>query len=122
MGDQPRKNIYLTDENVYSPAIELAREKYGLHIIRDVDIEVPCDNDVYDICLFHLAMEQGYVLATGNNLDFEWQYYEYAETHETSGMILIQPNHARSTDLIADWLALWEEEDFRNWLVRIPPA
>jgi hypothetical protein len=122
MSTEPaRRNIYLTDENVHGPAIRLAMNKYGVQILRDVDLNIPCNIDDYDQCLFNYAMEQSYILVTANIQDFEWQYYRYAETHETPGIIFIQPDHNRSSDLIADWLALWEEEDFRNRIGRIPP-
>lgn len=123
MSDQPRRrNIYLTDENVHGPAISLALAKYRLQILRDVDLDIPCDSDDYDECLFNYAMQQGYILVTANIKDFEWRYYRYAETHETPGMIFIQAKHSRSSALIAEWLALWEAEDFMNRIGRIPPG
>jgi hypothetical protein len=123
MSIQPkRRNIYLTDENVDGPAIRLARLKYEVQILRDVDLDIPCDIDDYDQCLFEYAMEHGYILVTANIKDFEWRYYEYAETHETPGIIFIQANYNRSSELIADWLGLWEEEDFTNRIGRIPPS
>jgi hypothetical protein len=115
------QNIFLTDENVNGPAIEIAR-RLGVEIIRDVDIEIPCEIDDYDQCLFNYAAEQGYVLVTNNGDDFEWQFYRFAEGgQDHPGLVIIQPNHNRSSQLIADWLALWIDEPFTNRLMRIPP-
>ena len=120
--DPSDKKIYVTDANVFGPAVELARSKHGLQVIRDQDLNLECDLDDYDQCLFDYAMEHGYVLVTGNIKDFEPKYYEYAATHETTpGIIFIQPNHSRSAELIAEWLALWEDEDLTNTVKRIPP-
>jgi hypothetical protein len=117
MSEQPsRRNVYLTDENVEGPAIELARAKYGLEIVRDVDLDIPCSSGVkYDECLFHYAVEHRYVLVTGNYKDFDYQFYEYVETHDDHpGLILIPRHHRRSHYLIADWLALCADEDMTN--------
>lgn len=122
MADQPRrKNLFLTDANVYGPAVKLAREKHGVEIIRDVDLNLECEGNDYDVCLFQYAMEQGYILVTANIIDFEWQYYEYAATHETPGIIFIRGKFHRSAEEIAEWLALWADEDFTNRIGRIPP-
>jgi hypothetical protein len=112
-------NIYLTDENVEGPAVELARAKYELDIVRDIDIDVPCPpRTKYDECLFHYAVEQRFVLVTGNYKDFDYQFYHYVETYDDHpGLILIPRHHRRSHHLIADWLAIWADEDLSNRLL-----
>jgi hypothetical protein len=59
MTDQPvHVNIFLTDENVDGPAIEIARAM-GVEIIRDVDTDVPCDIQLYDRCLTDFVVANG---------------------------------------------------------------
>jgi hypothetical protein len=113
------KNIFLTDENVDGPAIIIALAK-SVDIIRDVDTDVPCDINDYDQCLFQYAIEHNYVLVTGNNRDFEWQFYKYAETgKDHPGLLLIQSKHNRSSYLIAEWLELLSDMDLTNTIFRI---
>ena len=114
-------NVYLADENVHGPAIRLALS-LGVRIIRDVDIDVHCDVEDYDQCLFDYAVEQGYIIVTANVRDFEPKFYKFAESGEDHpGLILVRREHRRSTYLIAEWLALWSEEDLTNRLLRLPP-
>lgn len=119
--ESARTNIYLTDENVDGHAIRLARG-LGVTIIRDVDTDVPCDIQDYDQCLFDHAVRHGYVLVTTNIQDFEPKFYAYAQTgEEHPGLILIRSEHRSSSYLIAEWLALWAEENFTNRMTRLPP-
>jgi hypothetical protein len=115
MSEQPaRKNIFLTDENVEGPAIEIARAR-AVEIIRDVDTDIPCDIDHYDQCLFDYAAANGYVLVTANRKDFDLKFFEYAKTHNSHpGLVLIHKNHRRSHYLIAEWLVLLSDEDMTN--------
>src|SRR5688572_18363035 len=119
-------NIFLADENVFGPAVALATS-WGVTIIRDQDLDVETvrahcpPRTLYDICLFQYAMAMGYVLVTANVKDFEWQYYEYAETHETPGIVFIRDKYHRSAHEIATWLALWSDEDLKNRLLYLPP-
>jgi hypothetical protein len=123
MSDTSIKNIYLTDENVDGDAIDYARRRYRLEIIRDVDIEVPCDHRDYDLCLFYYAIEHGYVLVTGNKKHFERRFYQYIADHDDHpGIVLILENHQRSSELIGDWLALWLDQDIRNMPCYLPPS
>jgi hypothetical protein len=122
--DKPTiNNIYITDENVEGPAVDLARAKHNLVVIRDVDTDVPCPSKIkYDVCLFHYAIEHNYILVTGNHKDFEYQFYQYIETHDFHPGIVFIPRHSRrSHELIADWLALLVDEDLTNRIVWIQP-
>jgi hypothetical protein len=115
------QNVYLTDENVDGPAVRLARG-LGVEIIRDVDADVPCAIQDYDQCLFDYAVKRGYVLVTANIRHFEPKFYMFAQTgNDHPGLILIRREHRSSSYLIAEWLALWADEDFTNRLVRLPP-
>jgi hypothetical protein len=120
LSDSPhRKNIFLTDENVDGPAIELARVR-GVDIVRNVDIELECELHDYDQCLFDYAVEHHCVLVTGNIKHFEPKVYKYAETgSDYPGIIFIHPDHQHSHYLIADWLELLKDEDMLNRVVRI---
>lgn len=122
MAQEPaHRNVYLTDENVDGPAIRLARA-LGMEILRDVDIDVPCAIADYDQCLFDYAVAHGYVLVTTNIRDLEPKFYAFAQTGaDYPGLILIRPNYYRSSYLIADWLALWADENFTNRMLRLPP-
>ena len=123
MADEPaHKNIYLTDENVHGPAIRLAQTALDVEIIRDVDTEIPCDIEDYDQCLFDYAATHGYVLVTTNIRDFEPKFFRFAETgKDHPGLILIRSEHRSSSRLIAEWLALWVDENFTNRMTRLPP-
>jgi hypothetical protein len=120
--DSPRrKNIFLTDENVDGPAVELA-QRLGVTIIRDVDTDVPCEIQDYDQCLFDYAVEHGYIVVTANIKDFEPKFYTFAESgSDHPGLILIRSEHTSSSYLIAEWLALWDDRDFTNTVQRLPP-
>jgi hypothetical protein len=116
-----RRNVYLTDENVNGPAIELARLR-GVQVIRDVDTEIPCHIRDYDQCLFDYGIEHGFVVVTGNIRHFEPKFYAYAETGgDHPGLVLIRPEHRTSSVIIAEWLELWSDEDLTNRIVRLPP-
>jgi len=116
-----RANVFITDENVDGLAVRLA---YGLgvEIIRDVDTDVPCVIQDYDQCLFDFAVGQGYILVTTNIRHFEPKFYEFARTgRDHPGLILIRSEHRSSSYLIAEWLALWADENFTNRMTRLPP-
>lgn len=120
MGKQSIKNIFLTDENVHGPAIELARV-WGAEIIRNVDVSIPCTIRDYDQCLFDYAIEHEYVIVTVNIKHFEPKFWKYAETgHDHPGMIFIRPEHRKSTEVIATWLALLSDTNLKNIPLRIP--
>ena len=121
MPEPARTNVYLTDENVDGPAIRLARW-LGIEIIRDVDTDMPCDIQDYDQCLFDYAVRHEYVLITTNIRDFEPKFYAFAQTgKDHPGLILIRSEHRSSSYLIAEWLALWADENFTNRMTRLPP-
>jgi hypothetical protein len=119
MPDQIISNIFLTDENVGGPAIRIARAR-GVQIIRDADLDLDCELDDYDQCLFEYAVENAYVLVTNNIKHFEPKFYKYAESgRDHPGLILIQNQHRSNSTLIADWLDLWSDFDFTNRIERI---
>jgi hypothetical protein len=119
MSDQPIINTFLTDENVNGPAIEVARAK-GVQIVRDVDLDIPCEIDDYDQCLFDYAVEHRYIVVTNNIKHFEPKFYKYAESgRDHPGLILIQPQHISSTFEIAEWLELLKDFDLTNRIERL---
>jgi hypothetical protein len=121
LGSQPTlQNIFLTDENVDDPAIELAIAR-DVQIIRDVDIDIPCEIHDYDQCLFDYAVEHNYVLVTNNTKDFEpkfWHYLASGQVHP--GIIFIRNQHRSSSKIIAEWLKIYATEPCTNLARRIP--
>jgi hypothetical protein len=107
-----RKNIFFADINVHGPAIEIARAKYGLTIVRAIDV---MPGTTLDPVLFAYAGENDYVMLTGNFRDFPQigkQWIAEGKTH--SGLLIINKKHIKNPDLIADWLAIYEDEDLTN--------
>jgi hypothetical protein len=43
-------NTFLADETVDGPVITIAREMEVMSILRDADIDIPCDIQDYDQC------------------------------------------------------------------------
>lgn len=110
MGHQ--KNVFFADINVHGPAIEIARAKYGLTIIRAIDV---MPGTTLDLVLFAHAAENEYVMLTGNFKDFPKigrQWIADGKTH--SGLLIIGSKHIKNSDFIADWLAIYEDEDLTN--------
>jgi hypothetical protein len=110
MGHQ--KNIFFADINVHGSAIEIARAKYGLTIVRAIDV---MPGTTLDPELFVYAVENNYVMLTGNFKDFPAiakQWIADGKTH--CGLLIISKKHIKNPDLIADWLAIYEDEDLTN--------
>ena len=95
-----RKNIFFADINVYGPAIEIARAKYGLTIVRAIDV-MPGTT-----LLFAHAVENNYVMLTGNYRDFpEIAAQWIAEGKRHNGLLIIKKQHIKNPILIAGWLS-----------------
>jgi hypothetical protein len=77
-------NIFLTDENVDGPVITIAREMAVISILRDVDLEVPCDIQDYDQGLTDFALANGYVIVTANIRDFHPNMKHYQHIRKLS--------------------------------------
>jgi hypothetical protein len=117
MSERPaRINTFLTDANVQGPAIRLALKLGVQRLIRDVDTDVPCEIQDYDQCLTDYAIQQGYILVTGNVDDFA---PKYTRLEQHPGAAFITPHHHRSYYHIAEWLKLLEDQDMSNQIVWI---
>lgn len=109
-------NTFLTDENVDGPVITIAREMEVISILRDVDLEVPCNIQDYDQCLTEFAVANGYVIVTANVRDFRPKY-EALSTHP--GIIYITAHHRHNHLEIAKRLRALQHEDLMNQVIWI---
>jgi hypothetical protein len=125
MSELAINNIFLADENVNGKAIEIAQAA-GVQIIRDQDLDrvadLNCTIQDYDQCLFDYAVANGYVIVTGNRVDFEPKFYQFAESGtDHPGLVLIRPEYHKNGTLIAEWLQLLADQNLTNKIERIPP-
>ncbi len=117
MSVQKRKNIFLTDEDVNGPAIELARTIWGVEIVRAVDVGLARTDDQ---TVFDYARERDYVLVSGNIKHHEPKFYQFAESgRDHPGLILIRKENRSSSYYTAEWLALCADENMTNRILRI---
>lgn len=107
-----RKNVFFADINVHGTAIEIAEAQYGLSIVRAIDV---MPGETLDPVLLAYAVENDYVMLTGNFKDFPKiaeQWIAEGKTH--SGLLIISKKHIKNPVLIAEWLALYKDEDLTN--------
>jgi hypothetical protein len=107
--------IFYADENVDGGAVQAARRR-GVEIVTVRDAGLLGAGDPAQ---FAYAIENQYVLVTGNERDFCPLYNEWlAQDFEHPGVFFITNRHLKDTALITDVLWLWYEagtrEDFRN--------
>ena len=113
MGEQPI--IFYTDEDVNGPAIEWARAN-GVEIITADDAGLlTMPDDVH----FEYALEQGYILVSGNFKHMRPLFYAYLETNDDHpGVIFIKPSVRENSRHIADELEMFykagKPDDFKN--------
>jgi predicted nuclease of predicted toxin-antitoxin system len=102
----------LTDEDVDGPAITIAREQFGLQVIRVVDAGFAHTDDLE---VFRYAEQNGYVVVTGNFKDFPTILAEWvAAGNQHSGVIIIGSKHHKNSLHIARKLAEITTQDMRN--------
>lgn len=110
MTELPANTLY-TDEDVDGGGIKLAR-KLGAQIVTAKDAGLLTAGDPAH---FEYAIEHNYIMVTGNIRDFDPLLREWQATRQGHpGMIYITPKHAKSSYLIAEWLALYTYESMEN--------
>ena len=112
--------IYLLDENVKKPDVIIVRcESEGVVVIRVHQIGL---NDTEDTEIFRYALEQGYIVVTGNIRDFRPQQKAWIEAgNEFPGVIYLSTVHYRNVEEIIRKILEVEQTynstDLREWWV-----
>lgn len=111
---------YLLDENVHKPDTIIARcEAEGIEVIRVHQIDL---NEAEDPEIFRCAMEQGYIVVTGNIRDFRPAQKVWLEAgNEFPGVIYLSTVHYRNVEdiirKIIEVEAEYQNTDLREWWV-----
>jgi predicted nuclease of predicted toxin-antitoxin system len=111
---------YLLDENVHKPDVIIARcGAEGIEVIRVHQIGL---NQTQDPAIFHYAMEQGYIVVTGNVQDFRPEQKAWIEAgNEFPGVIYLSWVHYRNVEAIIRQIIEVEGEyyntELREWWV-----
>jgi predicted nuclease of predicted toxin-antitoxin system len=112
--------IFLLDENVHKPDDIIARcEAQGIEVIRVHQINL---NQTKDLVIFRYAIEQGYIVVTGNVRDFRPEQTAWLEAgNEFPGVIYLSWVHYRNVENIIRMIIKVEGEynntDLREWWV-----
>jgi predicted nuclease of predicted toxin-antitoxin system len=115
-----RMPTYLLDENVTRPDKIIGRcEAEGIEVIRVHQIGL---NETDDPEIFRYAMEQGYIVITGNIRDFRPEQKTWLEGgNEFPGVIYLSTVHYRNVEDIIRMIIAVEAEyattDLREWWV-----
>jgi len=102
----------LADEDVDGRAVKIARDQFGIDIIRAIDVGLMSVDDPI-VCNF--AQDRGYVLITGNFQDYPGVIIDWAGgIREHNGVIIINKKHRNNFVLIARKLVEYAFLNLRN--------
>ena len=112
--------VYLLDENVHKPDKIISRcAAEGIEVIRVHQVEL---NRTDDPEIFRYAMENGFVVVTGNIRDFSPEQKRWIEEgNEFPGVIYLSTVHYRNVEdiirKIIEVEQVYGETELRQWWV-----